>query len=205
MLEFCRLTAFHWVAWDVPRCSPSAGWESLLHNSSLLANVSSQKSPHWKRGVRVRPWSVETDGVLSCDGVLEGHGGWDEMTNPGLYGLDLQLPHRSILTHRLVPSFRFHCKRKDTFGSSLVLSWQRKGRLLLGTECAQACRHMSLNSVGPGHSWLWLLGRHGVMEQSEKELALGPAWSTKTSLEERGKVRVKTKIFFTLTFLFGLV
>lgn len=42
------------------------------------------------------------------------------------------------------------------------------------------------------------------MEQSEKELALSPAWSTKTSLVERGKVRVKTKMIFTLTFLFDL-
>lgn len=42
------------------------------------------------------------------------------------------------------------------------------------------------------------------MEQYEKELALGPAWSTKTSLEERAKVRLKIKMFFTLTFLFAL-
>lgn len=42
------------------------------------------------------------------------------------------------------------------------------------------------------------------MEQFEKELALGPVWSTKTSLMERGKVRLKTKMIFTLTFLFAL-
>lgn len=43
---------------------------------------------------------LETDGVLSCDGVLEGHGGCEEMTHPGLYDLDLYLPHRPVLTLR---------------------------------------------------------------------------------------------------------
>lgn len=85
---------------------------------------------------------------------------WPTWLIPGLCDLDLHLPHRPILTlcwetqswcfygrcHELPPSFRFQCQRKDTLSSSLVLLWLREGRLLLGTECVQACRYMSLSS-----------------------------------------------------------